>query len=101
MAKAKAEKCSECGGLPRGRGFAHAATCSQASRKGQAKGRATGDIVGMVNGRTSIATLLKLQDKVAEQLKERDGKDVAKVKAAMSNVEKLRKELAEAEALIG
>lgn len=98
---AKAEKCSECGGPPKGRGFAHMAGCSKASAKGGGtQSKPKGDIVASIDGRTRISVLLRLQAKIEEILAAKDKKEVSEVKAALNSVEKLRKQLEEAEARI-
>lgn len=108
MAKEKSKTCPECGGSARGRGFAHASGCSKATRaKGKGKKRKAAvapvekvDLWDMVDGRTKTSTLLRLQSRIEELLSDRDKAEVKKVKDALSNVQKLRAELLEAEKLI-
>lgn len=108
MAKEKSKTCPECGGSARGRGFAHASGCSKATRaKGKGKKRKaavtvekTVEIWEQIDGRTKTSTLLRLQSRIEELLSDRDKAEVKKVKDALSNVQKLRAELVEAEKLI-
>lgn len=99
---AKAEKCPECGGPPKGRGYTHVEGCSKASAKGGTAGSQKRVKAGVpsIDGRTRIADLLKWQARIEEVLAEKDKADVAKVKKAMANVDRLKAELADAEALI-
>lgn len=107
MAKEK-RTCPKCGGPARGRGFAHKAGCEamkgKAKRKGKRKARVTVvekvDVLDMINGRTKLSTLLRLQGKIEELLADRDKGEVKKVKDALGNVQKLRAELEAAEKLI-
>jgi len=74
--------------------------------KGPRKGRviksasASSDLLGSVDGRTKIATLLKLHTRIEEVLAQKPKQEVTKVKRAMEEVEELRAKLEEAEALI-
>ena len=63
--------------------------------------RASSSVLDMVDGRTSIANLLRLEAKVAALLASKPEADVEKVREAMANVETLRTKLQEAESLLG
>ena len=63
--------------------------------------RAPSSVVEMIDGRTSIVNLLRLEAKVAALLASKDPQDVQQVRAAMENVETLRTKLREAESLLG
>ncbi len=58
------------------------------------------DIVASIDGRTKISSLLKLHSRIEEILAQKDKQEVTKVRDAMKNIDKLRKQLEDAEALI-
>ena len=102
MAK-KPDKCPKCGGGKRGRGYTHIGNCSEATGKNKGKGTPParkGDLLDLIDGRTKLSTLLRLQTKIEELLTDKDKGEIKKVRDALANVEKLRAELAEAESLI-
>ena len=61
----------------------------------------SGDAVSMIDGRTKTVTLVRLEARVKELLAEKPKQEVTKVKDAMKNVDKLREQLEEVEALLG
>jgi hypothetical protein len=65
---AKAQVCSECGGGKRGRGYAHKATCSQASARGKGAAGGSGGFDGRSLRGMSVSELLALRGKVDELL---------------------------------
>ena len=72
--------------------------------RGPRKARATADsdgIVSMIDGRTKVATLLRLEERVKEVLAQKPKAEVTKTKDAMKNIDKLRAQLEEAESLLG
>ena len=61
----------------------------------------SGDMASIIDVRTKIVTLLHLESKVQELLAQKNKSEVTKVRDAVKNVGKLRKQLEDAEALIG
>ena len=111
MAKAetKAEKpknCPECNGPAYGRGYAHAAGCSKALFRTTKETRSTGpkrrtkQPDPLMLTFVKLPTLLRFEAAVAENLKRFDKAEVKKAREALANLEKLRKQLADAEALL-
>lgn len=71
--------------------------------RGPRKARASADsddIVSMIDGRTRVATLIRLEERVKEILAQKPKAEVTKTKDAMTSIDKLREQLEEAEALI-
>lgn len=58
------------------------------------------DILSTIDGRTKVATLIRLENRVRELLAEKDQKEVTKVRDAMKNYEKLKQQLEEAQNLL-
>lgn len=59
-----------------------------------------GDVLGMIDGRTKLSTLVKLEAKIQTLLASKDKKQVEEMRKAAKEVEDLRRELAEKEALL-
>ena len=72
----------------------------RAPRGSRTAAAVSGDIVDVIDGRTKISTLVRLEARVKEVLADKDKGEVTKVRKALENVEKLRDQLEEAEALI-
>jgi len=59
-----------------------------------------GDVLGMIDGRTKLSTLVRLEAKIQALIAGKDRKEVDRMRKAAKEVEDLRKQLAEAEALL-
>ena len=59
------------------------------------------DIFSQIDGRTKTVTLVRFEARICELLAQKKKAEVAKVRNAMKNLDKLRNQLAEAEALLG
>jgi hypothetical protein len=55
------------------------------------------DILSLIDGRTKIATLVRLEGRIDEILAKRNGRDVSRVREAMKNISVLRRKLEAAE----
>lgn len=55
------------------------------------------DILAMIDGRTKVSTLVKLEQRVGELLSKRNGRQVARVRSAMKDILALRRKLDSAE----
>lgn len=58
------------------------------------------NVLGMIDGRTKIATLVKLEAKIQSLLAGKDKKEVEAKRKAAKQLEDLKKQVAEAEALL-
>ena len=60
----------------------------------------TRDILALIDGRTKIATLVRLESRIDEILALRNGRDVSKIRDAMKQINDLRKRLQVAESVL-
>lgn len=86
----------------------------KAARKGRGRGRVAKaqvepeditfheerDVLTMIDGRTKMSTLIKLEAKIQTLLQGKDKKQIEKMRKAAREVEELKKQLAEREALL-
>lgn len=96
------KKCKECGNEVGGVGKKHKTGCSLSPSAGKTtKGHAKPGYGGwIVDGRTKLSVLIRLEKEIATEIGKRDKKEVSQVRTAMEEVDDLRKKLAEAESLI-
>jgi len=59
------------------------------------------DIASTIDGRTKTVTLMKLEARVAELLKQKPKREVTKVRDTLKNYQKMQRELQEMEARLG
>jgi len=71
--------------------------------RGQRKAKASSsdDILSIIDGRTPLVTVLRIEERAKEILSRKDKTEVTKVKKAMAEVDELRKKYEDAKALLG
>jgi len=77
------------------RGRGRAKTTPQVETGGEAR-----DILSIIDGRTKLSTLVRLEAKIQSLIASKDQKEVDRMRKAAKEVEDLRRQLAEAEALL-
>ena len=74
----------------------------EVKQRGQRKAKApSDDILSIIDGRTPLVTVLRIEERAKEIISRKDKSEVTKVKKAMAEVDELRKKYEDAKALLG